>query len=479
MGRMSYVVQNGLLNAAGSRTRAVESIIASGLFDLNHYASAAGLPADLELCVQHYLKRGARAGINPHRLFDGASYLERHPDVAKLRVNPFLHFINHGLAEGRQNTVPRDYIDDIRGLPLAALAQSRVLQQAQNLGWTECSPSPWQKTAVAVYASSLGNFFMRDIADRIADGLRSDGIHVYRLDQNSVRPADTTADVVVAPHEFFHLGGGKAWLDRPIMARAVMLNTEQPGTKWYFHALSYTRPTATILDMSPQSAVLLRELGRCRSGYLPVGWTAQNGLSEQDRKPVGDHMRGLESWAPGEWNWSDNGAWQERPIDVLFYGTLTPRRGRALSLLAPTLAQYRCFIHAPTLGRPLQGGRADLGIEESRGLARQAKIMLNLHRDELPYFEWHRMMSMGIERGALVVSEPCLPTPGVEPQRHYLTEELRGIPALLHRLLRTSEGQDLSDFVRRTAANELPKRFNLRVELRALAHLHETQFGHA
>ena len=35
--------------------------------------------------------------------------------------------------------------------------------------------------------------------------------------------------------------------------------------------------------------------------------------------------------------------------------------------------------------------------------------MLNLHRDEFSYFEWHRVMMMGIEQGALVLSEPCFP----------------------------------------------------------------------
>ena len=282
-----------------------------------------------------------------------------------------------------------------------------------------------------MYASSLGNFFFRHIADRIAEGLRASGVRVYRLDQNSSRPPDTGADFFVAPHEFFHLGSGPTWRDLPALSGSVMLNTEQPGTSWYFLALRYADASTTLVDLSPQSALLLHDFGRSRSGYFPVGFLPAR-LTAADKRPLDlAAVRGFEVQAASPSKWSHRGVseWRDRPIDVLFLGTLTPRRSQALGRLASTLARYKCFIHAPTgLGAPLTGEKRSIGMEESLLLARNAKVMLNVHRDEFSYFEWHRVMMMGIEQGAIVLSEPCFPSPGVEPGRHFLASGVEEMP---------------------------------------------------
>lgn len=457
-------------------------LVSCGLFDTPFYAAQAELlGAGVERCVEHYLERGAAAGLSPNRLFDRAAYLARHTDVAAARLDPFLHFVAYGISEGRRNTVPDTYLEQIRSMTPAALAERRIVDQAMAMGWRPSLPSAWADRHVAVYASSLGNFFFRHIADRIAEGLRISGVPVSRLDQNSARPTETVVDFIVAPHEFFHLGGGRRWRDRPEVARAVMLNTEQPGTHWYFLALSYAGPATTVVDLSPQSALLLNDLGRRRSGYLPLGWLPRRpgGPADNRGRSSLTHVRGLEVLTASEREWPQGGVdeWRARPIDVLFLGTLTPRRSTALGRLASTLAKYRCFIHAPTgSGRPLTGGKNQIGLDHSLLLARRAKVMLNLHRDEFPYLEWHRVMMMGIEQGALVLSEPCLPSPGVEPGRHFLTATLNEIPELLDRLLRSPEGELFAAGVAELATKELPQRFDLRVELRALSFLHSVGF---
>src|SRR5262245_30721311 len=62
------------------------------LFDTPYYATQAGLAAESEQCLAHYLNYGAVAGLQPHRLFDGAAYLARYPDVASAGMDPFFHF---------------------------------------------------------------------------------------------------------------------------------------------------------------------------------------------------------------------------------------------------------------------------------------------------------------------------------------------------------------------------------------------------
>jgi hypothetical protein len=455
------------------------TLLSSGLFDTQFYAAQTGLDPDPERCIAHYLKKGGAAGLSPNRLFDRAAYLSLHPDVAAAGMDPFLHFVVFGISEGRLNRVPEIYLADVASITPEALMERRVSEQAISLGWRRDQPSVWFQKHVAVYASSLGNFFFRHIADRIADGLRSSGVRVYRLDQNSARPSDVAADFFVAPHEFFHLGSGSKWWNLPPVAASIMLNTEQPGTPWYFLALKYARPSTTLIDLSPQSAVLLRDCGRCRSGYFPVGSLPSRMTT---LAPSGDrrNLPGLEGQGVGGSKWFSRPVteWKDRPIDVLFLGTLTPRRSEALAGLSSTLARYRCFIHAPTgLGRPLTGPKSAIGIEQSLALARNAKVLLNIHRDEYSYFEWHRVMMIGIEHGAVVLSEPCLPSPGVEPGRHFLATGVKEMPESLSRLVESDDGERLAKQIDVLKTDELRERFDLRRELSALAFLHSTGFS--
>lgn len=454
-------------------------LLSSGLFDTEFYAAQAGIESDPPRCVRHYLQHGAAAGLSPNRLFDGAAYLALHPDVAASGLDPFLHFIAFGISEGRQNRVPQSYLSHVGSMSNEALTERRISERALGVGWRRDLPSVWTNRSVAVYASSLGNFFFRHIADRIADGLRASGVRVYRLDQNSPRPSDVIADFFVAPHEFFHLGSGSRWRNAPEVARSIMLNTEQPGTQWYFLALRYAGTSTTLIDLSPQSAALLRDFGRDRSGHFPIGTLPSRLTPQSKRSGRMTNVRGFEAQAAVRSRWFSRAVndWRDRPIDVLFLGTLTPRRSEALARLASTLARYKCFIHAPTgLGRPLTGTTAAIGTEQSLALARNAKVLLNIHRDEFPYFEWHRVMMIGIEQGAVVLSEPCFPSPGVEPGRHYLAARLDQMPASLSRLVASADGQVLAGQIDAFRDDELRERFDLRSELSALAFLHSTGF---
>jgi hypothetical protein len=479
VGAARRVWRRSVSAAVGLKYRS--TLLSSGLFDTQLYAAQAGIEPDPERCVDHYLQQGAAAGLSPNRLFDGAAYLSAYPDVAAARLNPFLHFVVFGLAEGRRNRIPASYLTHVQSISDKALAERRVSEQALALGWRPDQPSLWTNKAVAVYASSLGNFFFRHIADRITDGLRTSGVRAYRLDQNCAPPLDAVSHIFVAPHEFFHLGSGPRWRDLPEVASSIMLNTEQPGTAWYFLAVKYAGTSTTLIDLSPQSAVLLLHSGRHRSGYFPVG---PGPFRKTPDKPSADlaQVRGLEVQAASRSNrFSRAGCeWRARPIDVLFLGTLTPRRGEALARLAPTLSRHNCFIHAPTgLGGPLTGGKSAIGIEQSLVLARNAKVLLNIHRDEFSYFEWHRVMMIGVEQGAVVLSEHCFPSPGVEPGRHFLAARVDEMPAWLSRLIGSSVGESIAGQIDALRSAELRDRFDLRTELRALAFLHSTGFRHA
>jgi hypothetical protein len=451
-----------------------ERLLNSSLFDTEHYAMQAGIEPSASRCIEHFLMKGMAAGYQANRLFDGAAYLHRHADVAAAQFDPFLHFVVHGLTEGRHTSAPASYLEQIAAMDAGMLASRRILTQAQASGWSRQRPSIWRNRTVAVYASSLGNFFFRHIADRVADGLRGVGACVHRLDQNGLRPATVATDFIVAPHEFFFLGAGRDWRAAHASRRVIVLNTEQPGTPWYFRALTAVRPTDTILDLSPQSSVVLHDLGWKRSGYFPIGPASFRHGDAQLERYVDP-----EPPATDEPLRTQKLAWRDRSIDILFMGTLTSRRSEALGRLAPTLAKYRCVIHAPTGGgRPLLGQGGEIGIGESLGLARNARILLNIHRDDLAYFEWHRIMMLGLEQGAVVVTEPSLPSPGLEPTRHFQLATIAEMSAKLQQMLDTPAGEAFAADVAHGLTRELNQRFDLAVELNALAFLHDGGFAH-
>lgn len=461
------------------REECVRALLDSRIFDTGFYAEQAGLRADPEACVRHYALRGAAAGYLPNRLFDTRAYLANHPDVAESGFEPFLHFVMHGLSESRRTFVPATTVAQIAAIREADLTDSRVRQRAIRKGWSPSTGSLWADRRVAVYASSLGNFFLADLADRIAAALQADGICVCRLDQNSARPSDVAVDLFVAPHEFFHLGAGVTWRARNAVRRSIMLNTEQPGTHWHFLAMHYAGPETMLLDLSPQAAVLLNRMGRDRSAYLPIGW-CPSAMEPHSGADDDEQDHGLESLSREERGLlaTSETPWDDRPIDVLFLGTATTRRQKALARLAPTLAKYRCFIHMPSMKQTaLTARRNRFGIRQSLSVARRAKVLLNVHRDDVSYFEWHRIVMMGIQQGALVVSEPCWPSPGVEPNRHFLASEVEDIPHLLERLLERPPDVELRQAIF-TATSELPDRFDLRSELRALAFLQASEVDH-
>ena len=65
---------------------------------LQQYQEAAGVDVDL---VAHYLTEGAALGLAPSPNFSSTRYLTAHLDVALSGMNPLVHFLRHGAAEGR------------------------------------------------------------------------------------------------------------------------------------------------------------------------------------------------------------------------------------------------------------------------------------------------------------------------------------------------------------------------------------------
>jgi hypothetical protein len=91
------------------RTKAVhpeaEALLASGLFDEEFYRSQLAGREDEGRAraepLTHYIEFGGFLGLDPSSGFDSDWYLSSNPDVAAAGVNPLVHYVHHGLQEGR------------------------------------------------------------------------------------------------------------------------------------------------------------------------------------------------------------------------------------------------------------------------------------------------------------------------------------------------------------------------------------------
>ncbi|MEP9368513.1 glycoside hydrolase family 99-like domain-containing protein [Xanthobacter sp. VNH20] len=74
----------------------------SPLFDSGWYKKEYDMPADGGLALVHYLRERSSNLYSPNQYFDIAYYLKHSPDVAGANIDPFEHFINWGVFEGRR-----------------------------------------------------------------------------------------------------------------------------------------------------------------------------------------------------------------------------------------------------------------------------------------------------------------------------------------------------------------------------------------
>ncbi|NJN29856.1 MAG: hypothetical protein HC824_04925 [Synechococcales cyanobacterium RM1_1_8] len=432
------------------------------LFDAAYYLEQAREAAELGVNpLAHYYLFGRSQQHSPHPFFCHGFYLEEHEDVAATEICPLEHYLAYGAQEGRtafaasqftallqqQTPSDADYLACLNHNRLDVSSRLSATQACQTLG---------------IYCSSLGNYFIAEIADFIAAALERNGHQVVRLSESDQPPSHLNGHIVVAPHEFFYLGEGLQRAgDTDWWVGATMVNVEQPQTTWFSKAFHFLRRAKLILDINVKSASILRELG-LPVQYLPLGYLENyQPFIGTEALPDLLAVRSLSPQVRRERPAID-APLSERPIDLHFVGTLNPRREQFFAQAASWLHQYRCFLHIPPMGEPFIKGKGQaLDTDAVVGLSRRSKILLNVHRDELPYFEWHRIVFHGLWQNTLVVTEPCHDVPGLEPNVHFIACPLGEMGNKIRWLLQTPEGVAEAERVRQAGYLAIRKAFQL------------------
>ena len=396
----------------------------SGLFDADYYQAAWGTTIDeFGDAARHFLERGAIEGV-------AFCPLER--------LKSRLEELQSGLE----------------GLRRPELAYLRSV---------EAPPAVAPDHRVTLYVNRKGNTFFREMADLLAAGFRAVGAESQILDETDPRlpvvgPRDHA--IVVAPHEFFLLGEGPERLSRRFLERSSLWLAEQPGSEFFAMCLWFARFARRVLDLNPLSALAWGELG-IPARALPLGFIAD--LPEfADRLDI--ESESVRAAQPPEVRApvSVDAPLADRPLDIFFNGVLTHHRERFFARNAWFFAGLRCALYMPTPRVPISVGLASaLSARDATALSQRSRILLNIHREDTPYFEWHRVVVRGFWQKAVVVTEPTLRVPGFEPGEHYIACTLEEMPRRIEWLLHTDDGRSTAEKVRTRAFETLRARYPL------------------
>lgn len=404
-----------------------QTIEASRLFDAGWYRArfASDLPQDADALADYLSRSAADPAIDPGPLFSTSYYAQANPD---LRHGPLLaHACRNGIVEGRP--------------VFDAHKVDTFLDEARTTDTTPLEDLLDASRPVTIMYWKDGNFFFSEIAEYLRVYLEKKGFKAF-CEADLAHSVARGNIVVVAPHEFCVHGPGKDWSEAQL-AEVIYLNTEQWHTSWFSLAYRFLTLSNKAIDMNPASASGLQSMG-IRTAFLPL-LPMEGTPFHVANAPISDefgkarYIRDL--------TYPDTLA--ERPYDVLFVGAANPRREAALASLAPVLADHEPFLHCPSFNGPVRQGDPDMmATSDLVQIARNSKILLNIHQGESRYFEWHRLFLFGIMEGCVVLTEPCIPNAYVEAGRDFLECPLEDMPKRLRWLLETAEGHEQMSRIR-------------------------------
>lgn len=261
---------------------------------------------------------------------------------------------------------------------------------------------------VCIVSASGQNVFFGELLDALAVVLRQAGIEVERsVDRFPAWRQDTV--YLFVPHEYVPFVESEAHPGPVHLARTIALCTEQPGTHWFEETAAIAARAAGAVDINRLGVQELRRRG-----------------IEADLMQLG-YFGGWDTWG-GE----DR---EERLVDVAFMGGHTPRRARALAQCARFMVGCRTEITLTESLRPhLEDSPVFLSGERRWAALRRSKLLLNVHRSEVGYLEWLRVVGAMLN-GCVVVTEHSIGFEPLIPNEHFVSVGYDRLPFAVTALL--------------------------------------------
>ncbi len=280
------------------------------------------------------------------------------------------------------------------------------------------------------------NLFFSELVAALRLELEALGARTSLHVGNFPAPREDRVYVLVPPHEYFTLMHGRIGPPPETLKRTIFITAEQPETSFFDANVALAHRGGALFDINRLAIQAYAREG-LQAHHLQLGWT--------------------QPW--------DHLSQRERDIDILFMGCVSDRRAKAIAHYARTFSRRRVHLVLSDNSRPnwtsSQSFRAD---EEKWDLLGRSKILVNLHQDKYPYFEWLRVVQ-AMSSGAVVVSEHSVDFDPLEPGRHLLFGDANSLHLLAEMLLADGERW----WKMQTAAYEIVReRLRLRHSIRRL-----------
>ena len=219
------------------------------------------------------------------------------------------------------------------------------------------------------------NAFFRELAEALVFELEELGAKGRVALDEFPAPVEGTVVVLLPPHEFVHLSG--VALSPALLRRCVLISAEQPSSGFFARNLELGRCAGAVLDINRRAVRAYHEAG-VAAEHLQLGFSEA---------------------------WNQRDAVPERDIDVVFLGRVTHRRELALAGYADLLERFRCELILSDDSTPNSAAGANFATKDDKlQLLARSKVLLNVHGEEEPYFEWLRAVE-AISSGCVIVSE--------------------------------------------------------------------------
>ena len=254
------------------------------------------------------------------------------------------------------------------------------------------------------------NWFFVELVETLRYELEQQGVPSIVSTDGFPEPRPELVYVLIPPHEYVALEGEEALPEDAILRRTIFICAEQPNTVHLDHNIELSRRAGAVFDINARSAGHFRRAG-IHARHLQLGYSKL-----------------LDRFDPQA----------ERDVDVLFMGALTRRRTKYLNGCARALARHDCYLLFSDNSRPNRGPSTSFLTTAKWDLLTRAKVVLNVHQGDEPYFEWLRVLD-AVHAGAVVVTEHSSGMTPFVPGQHLLAAAPDSLPFVIEAALRDEE----------------------------------------
>lgn len=263
---------------------------------------------------------------------------------------------------------------------------------------------------LAFVMSPNQNWFYRELVETLQYELAEQGMPSLLNTDGFPEPTPERVYALVAPNEFVALETEDALPDETILARTIFISAAHPSSDRLENDIELSRRVGRVFTINPRSAVEF----------------ARAGIAAQPLRPgysvVLDHFD----------------ADANRDIDVLFLAGVSRRRTKLLARCARALQPFNTYLLFSDNSEPNPAASSTFVTGAKWDLLTRAKVLLNIHQDEDPSFEWPRALD-AIHAGAVIVSEQSSGLAPLLAGEHLFAADEESLPFVLDYALSESD----------------------------------------